>query len=162
MSASSLPPSRTLLTWNDNAVALDELIGSATRSIDVFDADLRHQGWNSTQRTDALTRAMRDRRVQIRIALLDTAHLPTEMPRLVNLLKTYGHRLIVLRTRASPKPTQFMAVADRQQSIFRPVLVRSGGRYETEDIRKSSTYASTFEVVWQVGGVHVFPEAFGL
>jgi hypothetical protein len=153
---------RDLLTWHDNAIAIDELIARASKSIDIIDANLRLQGWESRARAEALHHAMHLRNVHVRIGLLETQHLSSEFPRLFSLLRTHGHRLSITKLTIAPKPTRFIAVADRQHGIFRPVLVQSGGIVFFGNSAKSITYTTELEVIWQQGGVRVFPEAFGL
>jgi hypothetical protein len=153
---------RELLSWQDNAEAIDELIARASKTIDIVDTNLRMQGWETRARADALKDAMHVRGVHVRIALLDAKHLSTEFPRLTHLLKTHGHRLTILGTHAQPEPAQFFAVADRQHSIFRPVLVRSQGFCYFDSREKSIGYANNFKLIWEQGGDRVFPEAFGL
>jgi hypothetical protein len=151
-----------LLTWSDNVRAIDELIARANKTLDVFDRDLRLQNWETRARIDALKTAMHERGVRVRIALLSSNHLSSELPRLFNLLKTHGHRLSILESQMQPKPSHFFAVADRQHSIFRPILVQSGGLAFFENTEKSSIYSDNFKVIWEHGGTPEFPEAFGL
>jgi hypothetical protein len=153
---------RELLSWQDNAEAIDALIARSQKTLDIVDANLRLQGWETRARADALKDAMHARNVHVRILLLETNHLSTEFPRLANLLKTQGHRLSILGTAAEPKPGQFLAVADRQHSIFRPVLVQSRGFSYFDNAEKSIIYANNFKLIWEQGGDRVFPEAFGL
>jgi hypothetical protein len=153
---------KPLLTWADNAAAIDELIARAERTLDVIDQDLSLQGWETLARAEALRVAMHDRAVQIRLIVNDAKSIASTFPRLRNLLKTHGHRMTVLQTRAHPKPEQFIAVADGQHSIFRPVLVQSRGFAYFDNLAKSTIYTSKVNVVWEFGGLRVFPEAFGL
>jgi hypothetical protein len=153
---------RQLLSWRDNAIAIDELIARAERTIDIVDHDLSLQGWETLARADALRTAMHDRNVQVRIVLNDAKALTKHFPRHVQLLKTHGHRLAILQTKCQPKPEQFLAVADGQHSIFRPVLVRSEGFADFENSGKSMAYLTKVNVIWDQGGQKLFPEAFGL
>lgn len=153
---------KPLLTWADNASAINELIARSQRSLDVIDQDLSLQGWETVARADALRIAMQDRAVQIRLIVIDAKKVASLYPRVINLLKTHGHLFTVLQTRAHPKPTQFIAVADGQHSIFRPVLVRSHGFAYFDNSAKSIIYTHKVNVTWEFGGQRVFPEALGL
>jgi hypothetical protein len=152
----------SLLTWSDNARAIDEIIARANKTLDLFDDDLRFQDWETRVRIDALKAAMHERGVKVRIALCRNNHLLAKLPRLMNLLKTHGHRLAILESEMPSKPEHFFAVADRQHCIFRPVLVQPRGFVFFENAEKSSIYSDNFKVIWEHGGPRVFPEAFGL
>jgi len=160
-SATPVPP-RKLLSWHDVSVAIDELIASAQRSIDVFDQSLALQGWDTRARHDALRAAMVERRVQIRILLVDIRQLSSAMPRIINLLKSHGHQMVILGTESASIPGSNFIVADRQQLIFRPNSVQSTGVLDFANPYKSTACMQSFEVVWEQGGQRVFPEAFGL
>jgi hypothetical protein len=152
----------SLISWPDNAVAIDALIARTNRTLDVVDQDLRLQGWESLARADALRSAMHDRGARIRIVVNDLRYVSQHCPRLMLLLKTHGHRLSVLQASSHPKPDQFMAVADGQHSLFRPVLVQSRGFVFFDNPAKSIIYTTEVNVIWEKGGRRLFPEAFGL
>jgi hypothetical protein len=153
---------RTLISWNDVSLALDDLIAHATRTIDVFDHSLALQDWGSKARCEALQRAAFDRHVHVRILLVDLAYVTTQAPRLINLLKTLGHRIEIVGSDARGLPPSSFAVADRQHFLFRPDSVHSRGRLNLQSPAKSIPYANDFEVLWEQGGQRVFPEALGL
>lgn len=154
--------SRILSTWSDCALAIDELIERSHRTLDLIDRDLRLQGWETLERAESLRRAMHERGVQVRMALGETNHLAGELPRVFNLLKTHGHKLVIVRPEKRLQPVEFMAVADGQHSLFRPISVQSGGFAHFENRSKSTVYSANFKVLWEQGGRRLFPESFGL
>ncbi len=156
------PESRSLVSWLDVSRAVDELVARCEKTLDVLDQSLALQGWESRARCDALLAAMNERNVRIRMLLADDANVLSAMPRLTNLLKTHGHRLTLMVAENPPQSASNYVVADRQHILFRPNSVRSHGSLNWHDPYKSTTYMSTFEVVWQQGGRRVFPDAFGL
>jgi hypothetical protein len=151
-----------LLSWRDVSQALDQLLARCHRTLDLFDHDLSLQGWETRDRYDALRSALHDRHVSARILLRDASQLRARCPRLISLLSTHGHRLQIVEAGQRPKAAQFFAVADGQHLIFRPTLVQSTGLLILENPSKSKTWATQFDVLWQLGGEKVFPEAFGL
>jgi len=162
MDNSVSPESRPLISWSDVSHALDEVVARCEKTLDVFDHALTLQGWETRARCDALLVAMNERHVRIRILLVDDTNVQSAMPRLTNLLKTHGHRLTIMLAENPPQSTSNYVVADRQHILFRPNSVQSHGSVNWHYPYKSTTYLSTFEVVWQHGGRRVFPEAFGL
>ncbi len=153
---------RNLISWDDVSTALNDLIGRSERTFELFDHSLALQDWGSKARCDALHNAMFGRHVQVRILLTDTRYVTTQAPRLVNLLKTMGHRLEIVGSQARSLPSSSFAVADRQHFLFRPDSVRSTGTLYFETPEKSIPYSDIFHVLWEQGGDRVFAEALGL
>ena len=162
MDNSVTPESRPLISWSDVSSALDELVARCEKTLDVFDQALTLQSWESRARCGALLVAMNERNVRIRVMLCDDHVIRSGLPRLVNLLKTHGHQLQIMVAENPPQSAANYVVADRQHILFRPNSVQSRGSLNWYDPYKSTTYMSTFEVVWQQGGRRIFPEAFGL
>ncbi len=162
MDNSVSPESTPLISWGDVSRAVDELVARCEKTLDVFDHTLALQGWESRTRCDALLAAMNERNMRIRMLLVSDTNVHSAMPRLTNLLKTHGHLLTVMVAENMPQSAANYVVADRQHILFRPNSVQSRGSLNWHDPYKSTTYMSTFEVVWQQGGRRVFPEAFGL
>lgn len=153
---------RTLISWNDVSIAINDLIARTERTLDVYDHSLSLQDWGSKGRCDALHDAMFNHHVHVRILLVDTHYVTTQAPRLVNLLKSMGHRMEIVRSQARSLPPSSFAVADRQHFLFRPDSVHSTGTLYFETPSKSIPYTDTFNVFWEQGGERVFPESLGL
>lgn len=79
--------------------AIDLTLAIAQREIRIFDQDLVHLGMDDAAHTALLGRflaASANRR--LRIVLHDTAPLETRLPRLIGLLRLYGHAIEVRKT----------------------------------------------------------------
>jgi hypothetical protein len=153
---------RQLVSWHDVSTALDELIARTEHTLDVFDQSLALQGWGSKARCEALKVAMMERHVRVRILLVDTQLVTAELPRLMQMLKTLGHKISIMAAPKATLPAANFVVADQQHLLFRPNSVQSTGTLRFHNSYKSMGYANTFDVIWQLGGCRVFPEAFGL
>ena len=153
---------RSLLTWDEVSIAINDLIERTERTLDLYDHSLALQDWGSRARCDALHRATFERNVHVRILLVDTHYVTTQVPRLLNLLKTMGHRMEIVGSQARSLPSSSFAVADRQHFLFRPDSVHSTGTLYFETPTKSIPYTDTFHVLWEQGGDRVFPESLGL
>lgn len=153
---------RALISWRDVSAALDELIVKTERTLDVFDQSLALQEWGSKARCEALKAAMIERRVKVRMLIVDPQIVTAELPRLIQLLKTLGHRISIAAAPEAAFPASNFVVADQQHLLFRPNSVQSTGSLHFYNPYKSIGYAQTFEVIWQQGGRRVFPETFGL
>ncbi len=78
---------------------VDEVIIRAQKTLHLFDADLKHGGFSSVQRFEAIRDfLLRGRSNQLVIILHETDFLTTRCPRLMNLLKTHGHNIHILKT----------------------------------------------------------------
>ena len=153
---------QTLISWRDVSIAVDQLIVKTERTLDVFDQSLALQDWGGKARCEALKVAIMERRVRVRILLVDTQNVTAELPRLIQLLKTLGHRISIMEAPEGAFPASNFVVADQQHLLFRPNSVRSTSSLYFNNPYKSISYAQSFEVIWQHGGRRVFPEAFGL
>ena len=153
---------RALISWRDVSAALDELIAKTEHTLDIFDQSLALQDWGGKARCDALKVAMIERRARVRILLVDTQIVTSELPRLLQLLKTFGHQMSIMAVPEGACPVSNFVVADQQHLLFRPNSVQATGSVYFHNSYKSIGYTHTFEVIWQQGGDRVFPETFGL
>ena len=79
--------------------AIDALLERATQRVLVFDRDLAGMGWEAPARAEGVKAFLRRARdAQLRIIVHDERFLAASCPRLVALLKIYGHALTVWRT----------------------------------------------------------------
>ena len=151
-----------LISWRDVSTALDELIAKSERTLDVFDHSLALQDWGSRARCEALKVAIMERRVHVRMLIVDTHIVSAELPRLMQMLKTLGHQMSIMAAPEGAFPASNFVVADQQHLLFRPNSVQSSGSLYFNNSYKSMGYAHTFQVIWQQSSRQVFPEAFGL
>jgi hypothetical protein len=153
---------RSLLTWDDVSHAINELIDRTQRTLDVFDHSLALQDWGSRARCEALQRAALVHHVNVRLLVVDAHFVSTQVPRLLTLLKSIGHRVTIMESDARELPGSSFAVADRQHFLFRPDSVQSKGALNFSNPAKSMGYADSFQVLWEQGGQRIFPEQLGL
>src|SRR5438309_8981266 len=102
--SSEQPRVAELTTVAEQIAAIDALIALARHSIRVFDQDLSQTGWNSAARVDRLAAFLREvsgRRLDIIVH--DTRYLETACPRMLNLLRTYGHVMAIRQSGAEAK-----------------------------------------------------------
>ena len=161
-SSESSATHRSLISWRDVSSALDEIISKTQRTLDVFDQSLALQDWGNQARCEALKVAMLARRVRVRMLIVDAHVVTTELPRMMQLLKTLGHQISIMAAPEGAFSASNFVVADQQHLLFRPNSVRSTGSVIFDNRYKSMAYVNTFEVIWQQGGRRVFPEALGL
>lgn len=93
------PEHRKIEALSDYALAVDEIIRQASRSLKIFDINLRGAGFNSPARIELLEHFFHlNRANRFTLVLHDTNHLQSECPRLVNLLRLFSHASSVYQT----------------------------------------------------------------
>jgi hypothetical protein len=95
----SLEPGALLHGEQLFASAIDHIIRQATREILIFDADLSRGGYSSLARVDCLRSFLAaERHNRLAILLHDTDYLIRQCPRLMQLMRTFGHSFTVYQT----------------------------------------------------------------
>lgn len=115
------PTERALTTIAEQVEAIDALIDRARSSLRVFDVDLSQGGWNGPDRAERLVAFLRrGRGARVEMILHDTRWLERSCPRILALLKVYGHAMTVYRTgpeaRSAMDP---LAIADDRHFLHR-------------------------------------------
>ena len=81
------------------SAAIDEVIAKAEHTLHIFDIDLAAGSYGTASRFDALRQFLaQDRINRLVIILHETDYLVRYCPRLMNLLKLYGHAISILKT----------------------------------------------------------------
>ena len=94
-----VPVERALASLAEQVEAIDVLIDRARSRLRVFDTDLSQGGWSEAQRADRLIAFFRRARgARLDVIVHDTRWLERSCPRIVALLKTWGHATTVFRT----------------------------------------------------------------
>ncbi|HEY3326851.1 MAG TPA: hypothetical protein VGK14_06725 [Novimethylophilus sp.] len=79
--------------------AIDAVIEKAEHTLHVFDVDLASGSYDTVSRFEALRHFLaKDRINRLVIILHETERLVRRCPRLMNLLKPYGHAISILKT----------------------------------------------------------------
>jgi hypothetical protein len=152
-----------LLGHAEYVAAVDAVLARATSSIRIFDQTLG-SAYNSTYRTDLLRNFfLASRRNSLHIALHDTSALDRACPRLLGLLRIYGHAISVHQTRPAAK------------SIYDPFMIVDdccfARRFHFDEIRGLCVYddpAATqplverFAEIWEESSPSVSATTLGL
>lgn len=93
------PDERTLDSLAGQAEAIDALIDCANVQLRVFDVDLSQGGWNTAGRAERISAFLRRTRgARLDMIVHDTRWLEQSCPRILALLRIYGHATTVYRT----------------------------------------------------------------
>ena len=167
ISTSTEPPAPRVVqldTIAAQAVAIDELIALARHHIRVFDQDLSQTGWNSALRADRLAvflREVRGRRLDIIVH--DTRYLESSCPRMMNLLRRYGHVMTIYQTGSDAKiATDPLMIVDGVHYLHRFHFEQPRAAFGVNQPEQTQPLASRFEEVWATGEPGVSGTVLGL
>jgi hypothetical protein len=109
--------------------AIDEVIAHAERTLRIFDSDLSAGGYSSIKRFEALRGFLaKSRNNRLVIVLHETDYLTSRCPRLMNLLKPYGHAISIQQTAEHARTANDpVMIADDEHYVHR--FHRDGTRF---------------------------------
>ncbi len=147
------PSERTLASIAEQIVAIDELFDLALESVRVFDRDLSDTGWNSTTRAQRMTTFLRrGRNVKLEIIVHDTRWIESSCPRLMNLLRTFGHAITLYKTGAEARAVMDpLVIVDGRHFLHRFHVDQPRASLAIEQPVAAKTLATRFDEIWATG-----------
>lgn len=144
--------------------AFDSLLAANPRQLRLYDHDLslfdldhlpRHA------RLRALCVAGGGRRIEL---LLDEIHhLARDYPRLMQLLRDFGHVIEIRQADPlAPRPEQAFVLADRHGVLLRCDKAALPGTLHADDVRRNLPLSQSFEAMWQRSPASVSATTLGL
>ncbi|MDR3324097.1 MAG: hypothetical protein LBS89_07835 [Zoogloeaceae bacterium] len=155
-------------TWGEFHAAFDRILAQARQRVCIFDGDLAQLGLGHPARIAELQRLLTNPPLAataptLRIALKQTDHLHREHPRLVALLKHYGHLLAVQQVSDSLRSLRdTLVIADDAHTLVRFDLEHPRSKIIVEDVEETQPYLQRFEEIWADGGALFSPTILGL
>jgi hypothetical protein len=142
-----------LETVAEQVAAIDRLIGLARETIHVFDVDLSQGGWNGPARIDALARFLREaRNARLHIIVHDTRWIETSCPRLMTLLRNYGHAMTIYKTgsdaRAAMDP---LMIVDGRHYLHRYHASQPRATLAIDMPQAARPLVTRFDEIWATG-----------
>ncbi len=162
--AGTAPRQETLTTVKAQIAAIDEMIGLATLSIRVFDADLAETGWNGAARSERLAAFLRgSRQARLDIIVHDTRWIESSCPRLTALLKTFSHAVMIYKTgpeaRGASDP---LIIVDGRHFLHRFHIEQPRAALGIEQPQLAQPLVTRFEEIWATGEPGVTATVLGL
>lgn len=144
------PEHRPLLGRQEYTEALDQLIGLATRTLRIFDRNLEGAGYETLARAEALKNFLAtDRANRLQLAVHDVSFLTQSCPRLVSLLKYYGHAIEIRETMDEAKGVYDpFAIADETHYLHRFHYQQNRAELALDDPAGSQALIRRFEEIW--------------
>jgi hypothetical protein len=143
--------------------AIDAVLARANATIRIFDQALG-SAYNSTRRTDLLRNFfLASRRNSLHIALHDTSTLDRACPRLLGLLRLYGHAISIHETRPAAKSVYdpFMIVDDCC-FVHRFHFDEMRGLCVHDDPAATQPFVERFSEIWEESSAAVSATTLGL
>jgi len=137
----------------EQVLAIDTLVDLAQHTLQVFDRDLVEGGWNSPDRAERIARFLRrSRNSRLSIIVHDTRHLESACPRLLALLRTYGHAMAIWRTGAEARhATDGLVLADGRHHLHRYHVDQPRATFALEMPQATKPLVARFEEIWATG-----------
>ena len=141
----------------------DTILQNASGKIRIFDHTLGRE-YNSSRRVEFLRHFLRaNRRNTLQIVLHDSRTIDRDCPRILLLLRTYGHSISIHETQASAKSVYdpFVIVDDRC-FVHRFHFDEMRGLLALDDPIGTHTFIERFAEIWEASSPAVSATTLGL
>lgn len=158
------PAHRKLDGLAEYAAAIDEIIGLARHQLLIFDYNLENMGFNGLARYDALHAfLLANSRNRLSIVVKDPDYLDRHCPRMIMLLKRFGHNMAIHKTRpeASGAYDPF-CIADGEHFARRFHFDDPRGIVATDDPHQGKGLEMRFEQIWEASETAIYGDLAGL
>ena len=148
-----LPVERMLASIAEQVEAIDMLIDRASHSLRVFDVDGSQGGWNGAERAERLGAFLRRTRGgRLEMIVHDTRYLEQSCPRLIALLRSYGHAMTVYRTGPEAKSAMDpLTIADDRHFLHRFHVDGVRAALALDAPQSARPLVARFEEIWATG-----------
>jgi hypothetical protein len=158
------PEITELTTVSEQVAAIDRLLAIAKNNVRVFDQDLSQTGWGAATRIDAVAaflRGMSGRRCDIIVH--DTRYIESSCPRLLSLVRRYGHAMSIYRTGPEARlATDPLIIVDRRHYLHRFHYDQSRSALGIESPEEAQLLSNRFDEIWATGEVALTGTVLGL
>jgi hypothetical protein len=151
--ASPAPGETRLDTIAAQAGAIDTLIDLADDRLLVFDRDLSEGGWGGARRAERLAAFLRrSRHARVSIIVHDARYVEASCPRLIDLLKVYGHAMSVWRTGQEARAaTDALVIVDGRHYLHRYHVDHARATLAIDTPASAKPLVARFEEIWATG-----------
>ena len=147
MSETELAPNTIILGERNYEAALDSVIALAEKELLIFDQDFEHGDYASSRRFERLFGFLsKDNVSKLTIILQSTNYFIQHCPRLFELLKNYGHKMVVYETNYSAKVAKdCFVIADKQHYVRRFHIEQARFKYALNDVEECANLGMRFD-----------------
>ena len=157
--------SRQLFTsWSAYQAAVDRALSLATRSIRIYDEDLRQLHLESDGRTDRLREFLAQGHPEsLRVALRNSAPLQQKQSMIMSVLTRYNH---IAQAKQTPEQLghlrDSMLIVDDRHAVIRFDRDQPRSKLLEDDPDEVAPYLRRFDEIWDEGGDAIGPTTLGL
>ncbi len=147
MEQTELIPNTVLMGERNYALALDIVIAEATHDLCVFDQDFGKGDYASLKRYNLMHAFLqKGEQVKLSIILQNTHFFTVNCPRLMDLLRIYGHKMTVYETNDFAKIAKdCFVIADKQHYCRRFHIDQARFKYALNDSDTSTSLLLRFD-----------------
>lgn len=147
MSESELAPNTIILGERNYEAALDLVIAQAENELLIFDQNFVRGDYASSRRFDLLFAFLsKDNVSKLTIILQNTEYFIQYCPRLFELLKNYGHKMVVYETNDNAKVAKdCFVIADKQHYLRRFHIDQARFKYAFNDVEECANLGMRFD-----------------
>lgn len=147
MAEFTLKPNTVVLGERNYEAALDLVMAKAERELLVFDQHLRTGAFNTVKRYDLLREFLnKNANNRIHMVLHEAVFLQNQCPKLLDLLKTYGHVMQVLLTNDFAKIAKdCFVIADNKHTVRRIHIDHARFKYTLDDAETAASLRLRFD-----------------
>ena len=140
-------PNAVLMGERDYAQALDIVMAQASSELCIFDQGFEKGDYASIKRYDLLQAFLqKGEQVKLTIILQNSHFFCAHCPRLVDLLKIYGHKMTVYETNDFAKIAKdCFVIADKKHYCRRFHIDQARFKYALNDVETSASLLLRFE-----------------
>ncbi len=162
--ASVLKPDEILVGERLYAEAIDIVLSHAQQELLIFDQDFSHGDFTSLAKYSLLERFLSHSQTsRLTIILQDVRYFQEKCPRLLTLLKVYGHKMTVYETDNTAKHAKdCFILADGAHYIKRIHIDQARFKYNLNDATAVDTLKSRFDDLLEATQYAISPTTLGL
>ena len=149
-------------SMSDYRLALDAVIKSAKKSLDVYDADLVDGEFDDLARNELLRGFLvQDASSRLRIILRDGLYLQQRATRMQKLMRDYSHRIDV-RLLAEARNMDAFIYNDAGVSLYRPQYDHVKSIFSRRDQQRHRLFMSRFAIMFNSAECAISATTLGL
>ena len=147
MSETELAPNTIILGERNYEAALDLVIAQAENELLIFDQDFVRGDYAGSRRFELLFAFLsKDNVSKLTIILQNTEYFIQHCPRLFELLKNYGHKMVVYETNDNAKVAKdCFVIADKRHFVRRFHIDQARFKYALNDVEECANLSMRFD-----------------
>ncbi|MDQ6620864.1 MAG: hypothetical protein M3Z31_14435 [Pseudomonadota bacterium] len=158
------PSYRVVDTFAEQAACIDVLLGLANARVRVFDFDLKHTGWSSAGRADALARfLLGSREARLQVVVQDVRYLETSCPRLTSLLRRFSAAITIYRAGSEARSAfDPLLIVDDRHFMHRFHYTQPRAAVAIDQPGLAKPLVQRFDEIWATGEPGLTGDVLGL